>query len=88
MCCHPNREDPLCLHHPKRMKSFFTEIMKLTPPPPKKKKKKKRKEKEKNKKTKIVHSTPEYKKNDIKFEKFLSTINMSICYPSVITSKI
>ena len=38
MSCHPNIADPLILHHPK---SFFAEIMKLTPLPPKKKKKKK-----------------------------------------------
>ena len=74
MSCHPNIADPLVLHQPKRMKSFFAEIMKLTPPPKKKKK--------------IAHSTPEYKKNDIKFEIFLSTINMSICYPSIMTSKL
>ena len=79
MSCHPNIADPLILHHPKRMKSLLAEIMKLTPlpppPPPLPKKK-------------IVHSTPEYKKNDITFENFLSTINMSICYPSIMTSKL
>ena len=37
--------------------------MKLTLPPPSKKKKE------------IVHSTPEYKKNDIKFEKFYKFVN-------------
>ena len=71
MSCHPNIADPLILHHPKKMKSFFAEIMKLTPLP-----------------KKIVHSTPDYKTNDIKFEKFLSTINMSICYASIMTSKL
>ena len=39
-------------------------------------------------KKKLVHSTLEYKKNDIKFENFLSTINMSICYASIMTSKL
>ena len=74
MSYHPNIADPLILHHPKRMKSFFAEIMKLIPLPPLKKK--------------AVHGTPVYKKNDIKFENFLSTINMSICYASIMTSKL
>ena len=73
-----SQADPLILHHPKRMKSLFAEIVKLTPlppPPPRLPKK-------------IVHSTPEYKKNDITFENVLSTINMSICYSSIMTSKL
>ena len=73
MSCHPNIADPLILHHPKKMKSFFAEIMKLTPLPPEKK---------------INRTHQRIKRNDIKFEFFLSTINMSICYALIMTSKL